>query len=95
MAARDLAIAPDWKTLWATVGDSVEVFSLADLKKLATIAVGKGAGAIVFTPNGKHCFVANMDDNSISSIDPAAYHEIARIPVGKGPGSMVASEWMP
>jgi YVTN family beta-propeller protein len=94
VAARDLAISPDWKTLWATTANSVEVFSLTDLKKVATVAVGKGASGIVFTPDGKHCFVANAEDNSVSSIDPATYQELTRIPVGKGPDHMVASEWM-
>jgi YVTN family beta-propeller protein len=94
VAARDLAISPDWRTLWATVGDSVEVFFPTDLKRVATIPLGKGADGIVFTPDGKRCFVANTDDNSVSSIDPATYRELARIPVGKGPGQIVASEWM-
>ena len=33
--------------------DSVEVYSLPGLKKIATVPVGKGAGTIVFTPDGK------------------------------------------
>jgi YVTN family beta-propeller protein len=94
VAARDLAVSPDWRTLWATVGDSVEVFFPTDLKRVATIPLGKGAGGIAFTPDGKRCFVANADDNSVSAIDAATYHELARIPVGKGPGRIVASEWM-
>jgi YVTN family beta-propeller protein len=98
-AASDLAISPDWKTLWVATGDSVEVYSfagmkLAGLKKVATVPVGKSASGIVFTPDGKRCFVANTDDNSVSSIDAVAYRELARIPVGKGPDRMVASEWM-
>lgn len=95
VAARDLTVAPDWKTLWITVGDAVEVYSLADLKRVASIPLGKGAGAVVFTADGKRAFVANTDDNTVSSIDPATYRELARIPVGKGPARMVASEWMP
>jgi YVTN family beta-propeller protein len=94
VAARDLAVSPDWKTLWMAAGDSVEVYSLADLKKSATVAVGNGASGIVFTPDGKRCFVANAGDNSVSSIDAATYRELARIPVGKGPDRIVASEWM-
>jgi len=94
VAARDLAISPDFRTLWATVGDSVEVFFPTDLKRVATIPLGKGAGGIVFTPDGKRCFVANTDDNSVSSVDPGTYRELARIPVGKSPDRMVASEWM-
>jgi YVTN family beta-propeller protein len=95
VVARDLAISPDWKTLWATAGDAVEVFSLTDFKKKATIPSGKGASGIVFTPDGKQCFVANTEDNSVSSIDSAAMREVTRIPVGKGPDRMVASAWMP
>ena len=52
------------------MGDSVEVFFPTDLKRVATIPLGKGAGGIVFTPDGKRCFVANTDDNSVSSVDP-------------------------
>ena len=76
------------------MGDSVEVFFPTDLKRVATIPLGKGAGGIVFTPDGKRCFVANTDYNSVSSVDPGTYRELVRIPVGKSPDRMVASEWM-
>jgi YVTN family beta-propeller protein len=95
VVARDLAVSPDRKMLWATVGDSVEVFSLTDLKRVAVIPLGKNTGGIAFTPDAKRCFIANTGDNSVSSIDTATDKELARIPVGNGPDRLVASEWMP
>ena len=78
--------------MWVTAGDSVTVFSMPDLKRILTIPVGSGADTIVFTPDGKRCFVSNTGADSVSEIDTATYKEIARIPAGKAPKQMIAVE---
>src|SRR5437899_278287 len=49
-----IAISPDHKTLWVTslLDNSVSVFSLPQLKRLATIPVGRGPDWMPFTPYG-------------------------------------------
>jgi YVTN family beta-propeller protein len=87
-----LAVSPDRRTLWATAGDSVVVFGLPDLKRLNTIPVGAGAGAIVFEADGKHAWISNSGANSVVEIDSATYKEVAHFPTGKAPGQMIAVE---
>jgi YVTN family beta-propeller protein len=47
---------------------------------------------MVFTPDGKECFVSNAGSNSVSAIDTASYKELARIPVGKVPKRIIAAD---
>ncbi len=80
------------RRLWTTGADAVEVYSLPDLKKVATVPVGKGAGAIQFTPNGKRVLVTSEAEGTLSVIDAAKYRESARIPVGKSPRGIAIAE---
>jgi YVTN family beta-propeller protein len=89
-----MAIAPDHRTLWVNslLDDSVSVYSLPDLKRVATIKVGRGPDWMVFTPDGKRCYVSNAGSNSVSAIDAAGLKEVVRIPVGKVPKRIIAAE---
>jgi YVTN family beta-propeller protein len=89
-----MAIAPDRKTLWVDdmLNNTVNVFSMTDLKQIAVIPVGRGPDWMVFTPDGKRCYVSNAGANSVSSIDAATYKELKQIPVGKVPKRIIASE---
>lgn len=89
---RGIATSPDRKTLWASINDSVVVYSLPDLKKAATVPTGKGASVIAFTPDGRRAVVACAADGAVSLIDAALYREIARIPVGAGPHGIAVVE---
>ena len=91
-AAHGAAASPDRRTLWTTGADAVEVYALPELKKIATVPVGKGAGAILFTPDGKRVLVTSETEGTLSVIDTTAYREIARIPVGKGPRGIAIAE---
>lgn len=90
--ANTLAVSPNHQRLWATAGDSVTVFSLPDLKRIATIPTGAGADAIAFNTDGSHVFVSNAAANSVSEIDSMKDKEIYHIPTGKAPGQMIAVE---
>jgi len=89
-----MAIAPDHKTLWvdSLLNNDVNVFSLPELKQIATVSVGRGPDWMVFTPDGKRCYVSNAGSNSVSAIDAATYKELARIPVGKVPKRIIQSD---
>jgi YVTN family beta-propeller protein len=89
-----IGISPDHKTLWVTslLDNSVSVFSMPDLKRIATIPVGRGPDWLTFTPDGKRCYVSNAGGNSVSSIDTAGLKELARIPVGKVPKRIIAAD---
>jgi YVTN family beta-propeller protein len=89
-----MAISPDHKTLWidSLLNNDVNVFSLADLKQIATIPVGRGPDWMVFTPDGKRCYVSNAGSNSVSAIDAATFKELARIPVGKVPKRIIQAD---
>lgn len=87
-----IGIARDGKTLWVTslLDNSVSVFSLPDLKRLATIPTGKGPDWLTFLPDNSRCYVSNAGSDSVSAIDVASRKELARIPVGKVPKRIIA-----
>jgi len=89
-----MGIAPDHKTLWvdSLLDNSVSVFSLPDLKRLATIPVGRGPDWMTFTPEGTRCYVSNAGSNSVSVLDVKGMKELTKIPVGKIPKRIIAAE---
>jgi len=89
-----IAVAPDRKTLWVTslLSNCVSVYSLPDLKLMGAIPVGNGPDWMTFTPDGSRCYVSNAGAESVSAIDAATRHEIARIPVGRVPKRLIAAE---
>ena len=50
-----------------------------------TITVGNGPVGVAVTPDGKHVYVANTGDNTVSVIDTATGAVSATIPVGTSP----------
>ncbi|MDQ1473733.1 MAG: hypothetical protein QOJ99_5213 [Bryobacterales bacterium] len=89
-----MAISPDRKTLWVDdmLNNTVNVFSMSDLKPVATIPVGRGPDWMVFTPDGKRCYVSNAGANTVSSIDATTFRELKQIPVGKVPKRIIAAD---
>jgi YVTN family beta-propeller protein len=89
-----IGIAPGHKTLWVNslLDNSVSVFSLPDLKRIATIPVGRGPDWMTFTPDGKRCYVSNAGSNSVSAIDTTTMKELVRIPVGKVPKRIINAD---
>jgi YVTN family beta-propeller protein len=86
--------SPDGQTLWVTslLDNSVSVYSLPDLKRLATIPVGNAPDWVTFTPDSRRCYVSNAGSDSVSAIDMTSLHELTRIPVGKVPKRLIAAD---
>jgi YVTN family beta-propeller protein len=89
-----IGISPDRKRLWVNslLDNSVSVFSLPDLKRIATIPVGRGPDWLTFTPDGQRCYISNAGSNSVSSIDAVNLKELTKIPVGKVPKRIIATD---
>jgi YVTN family beta-propeller protein len=89
-----LGISPDHTRLWVNslLDNSVSVFSLPGLNRIATIPLGRGPDWLTFTPDGKRCYVSNAGSNSVSSIDAVSLKELVRIPVGKVPKRIIAAD---
>lgn len=88
-AVSALEVTPDRKSLWVASGDALTIFPLPDLKKTATVPVGRGPAAIVCSSDSKRCFISNAGDGTVSVVDAVKAKEIQRIPAGKSPGRMV------
>lgn len=86
--AGGIATSPDFKFLWA----GGEVFSLPDLKRVATLPPGEGSGDIVFLPDSRRGYISDPALNSVAVIDATTYKELTRISVGARPGRMIAVE---
>ena len=87
-----IGVEPRSHTLWVNsmLDNSVSVFSLPELKRLATIPVGRGPDWLTFLPDGSRCYVSNAGSNTVSAIDVATLKEISRIPVGRIPKRLFA-----
>jgi YVTN family beta-propeller protein len=87
-----LELSPDGRRLWVTsLADGlVYVYDAASRKLLGHVVVGKCPNWITFSPDGKYCCISNSDTNDASIVDTATLHEVARVPVGKGPKRLLA-----
>ena len=92
--AHGIGCSPDGRTLWVTslLDNSVSAFSLPDLKRLATIPVGKAPDWLTFLPDSRRCYVSNAGSDSVSVVDTASFRELTRIPVGKTPKRLIAAD---
>jgi YVTN family beta-propeller protein len=66
--------------------DSVGVFQAANGKPLAQAQVGSGPSAVAADETA--IWVANVDDDSVSRIDPETNASVQTIPVGNGPSGV-------
>ncbi|MBM4219394.1 MAG: hypothetical protein FJ171_07105 [Gammaproteobacteria bacterium] len=82
-----LAMTRDGRRLVAvaTVADYAAIYSLPEFTLRGTVPVGGSPNWVVCDPEGKHAYVSNPKDDSVSVIDVGAVREVARIRVGKGP----------
>jgi YVTN family beta-propeller protein len=90
-----MGIQPGGKAIWVTslLDNSVSVYSLPELKRLATIPTGHGPDWMTFTPDGARCYVSNAGSDSVSVLDTASKKELTRISVGKIPKRIITVEW--
>jgi YVTN family beta-propeller protein len=87
-----LELSPDGRRLWVTsLADGlVYVYDAPSRKLLGHVAVGKCPNWITFSPDGKYAGISNSDTNDASIVDTETLHEVARVPVGKGPKRLLA-----
>jgi YVTN family beta-propeller protein len=79
--------------LWVTDPDGgrVVAYALAALQDgpVRAMAVGAGAHALAFAPDGATAYVSNQAAGSVSVVDVATGTVVATIPVGEQPNGMV------
>ena len=82
-----LALTRDGKMLFAagSVADYVSVYSVPELKLMATIPVGRDPNWIVFSSDGKFAYVTNRGSNDLSVISVSDFKEVKRVKVGSYP----------
>ena len=89
----DVYVTPDDKTLLLglTGGTGVEVYDVAGGKApklIGKIATGKGSHAFRSAGDGRHVFVSNRVDNTISKIDTQTLKAVATFKAPSGPDCM-------
>ena len=91
-----LALSGDERTLCAAgrASDYVALVDTATLTPRAIVDVGDAPGWAATGPDGRHCFVPNTRQDTLSVISYTAGREIARLPVGDGPKQIEAA-WLP
>ncbi|ARU06706.1 hypothetical protein CCO03_06840 [Comamonas serinivorans] len=89
----DVYVTPDDTTLLLglTGGSGVEVYDVAGGKApklIGTIATGRGAHAFRSAGDGRHVYVSNRVDNTISKIDTQTLKAVATFAAPSGPDCM-------
>jgi YVTN family beta-propeller protein len=87
-----VAVAPEFARGFITNGgsDSVTVFDLRTLAKVAEVKVGKKPDAIVYDPASKRVFAMNGDGDSATAINAAENKVVGTVELGGGPEFTVA-----
>jgi YVTN family beta-propeller protein len=87
-----VAVAPEFGRGFITAGgsDSVTVFDLKTLAKIAEVKVGQKPDAIVYDPSSKRIFAMNGDGNSSTAINAADNKVVGTVRLGGGPEFTVA-----
>lgn len=75
----------------ASLSGFTALYSLPDLKLVATVPVGREPNWVVFSHDGKYAYVSNRRDNTVSVISIAERREITRIKVGDFPQRMTVA----
>lgn len=87
-----IRITADGKFLIAngSMTDLVGIYSLPDLRLVATVPVGRDPNWVTLTPDGRRVFVSNRGSDDVSVIDLASRKEVGRVKVGKYPQRMTS-----
>lgn len=81
--------SPSGDEIWSAEntahGGAVVVLDAESLRELGRVSVGASASEVTFAPDGRHGFVCNGGDDSVSIIDVETREVVAEIPVGDTP----------
>jgi YVTN family beta-propeller protein len=70
--------------------DLAAIYSLPDLRLVATVPVGRDPNWVTLSPDGRRVFISNRGSNDVSVIDLVSHEEIGRVKVGQYPERMTA-----
>lgn len=87
-----IAVSGGSHSLWIVAGDTLQGFSLPELKKTVSIPAGKGAALVSCAPNGPLCYVSSAEGGPIAVIDTVAGKQVSSIAVGKLPGRLLVTQ---
>lgn len=87
-----IRITADGKYLIAngSMTDLAGIYSLPDLRLVATVPVGRDPNWVTLSPDGRRIFISNRGSDDVSVIDLASRKEIARVKVGRYPQRMTS-----
>jgi YVTN family beta-propeller protein len=74
-----------------SVAGYVCVYSVALLRMVAKIDVGRAPNWVIFSRDGRYCFVSNSGDDTVSVISVADLKEIDRVRTGAQPQRMTTA----
>jgi DNA-binding beta-propeller fold protein YncE len=88
-----LAMSPDGSTLCVAgrASDYAALVSTDTFAATAVVDVGDAPSWAANDPSGRHCYLANNRDGTVSVVSYAAGREVARIPTGAGPKYLVGA----
>ena len=70
--------------------DLAGIYSLPNLRLVATVPVGRDPNWVTLSPDGRRVFISNRGSDDVSVIDLASRKEVARVKVGRYPQRMTA-----
>jgi YVTN family beta-propeller protein len=87
-----LRITADGRYLIAngSMTDLVGIYSLPDVRLVATVPVGRDPNWVTLTPDGRRVFISNRGSDDVSVIDLASHKEVGRVKVGRYPQRMTS-----
>ncbi|HEY2378614.1 MAG TPA: cytochrome D1 domain-containing protein [Gemmatimonadaceae bacterium] len=87
-----LRITADGRYLIAngSMTDLAGIYSLPELRLVATVPVGRDPNWVTLSPDGRRIFVSNRGSDDVSVIDLASRKEVARVKVGRYPQRMTS-----
>lgn len=87
-----LRITADGRYLIAngSMTDIAGIYSLPDLRLVATVPVGRDPNWVTLSPDGRRAFISNRGSDDVSVIDLASHKEVGRVKVGRYPQRMTA-----
>jgi YVTN family beta-propeller protein len=87
-----LRITADGRYLIAngSMTDLAAIYSLPDLRLVATIPVGRDPNWVTLSPDGRRAFISNRGSDDVSVIDLESHTEVSRVKVGRYPQRMTS-----
>jgi DNA-binding beta-propeller fold protein YncE len=87
-----VAVRPGAKEVYAVSGSgTVSVIAFPELRVIKTVAVGRSAASLVFSPDGRQAYVLDPSGDQVVFVDCQRHREIGRLRLGGKPSSVTLS----